>query len=131
MTEEMTCGRGLAENAKLPATLARLTGAMAGILELHMTALDLTDPRAKAEYDAYERLAGEHRKIAEQLRETADRMGASWNLPMGRHDEQAMSGPRFVQAFEDFVHSKEELRALLHETAEEDREMLAAMRGTA
>jgi hypothetical protein len=76
MSEPSTCGQGLAENAALPAGLAQVTEAMAGMLERHMIALDLTDPRSTAEHAVYGELAAAHRRIADQLRAAADRMDA-------------------------------------------------------
>jgi hypothetical protein len=39
MSEQQTCGEGIAQNAALPANLADLFGAVAEILEVHLTAL--------------------------------------------------------------------------------------------
>jgi hypothetical protein len=55
--EHSTCGQGLAENSVLPEKIGSLIAAMAKNLELHMNALDLTDPDSRAEYAAYEKLA--------------------------------------------------------------------------
>src|ERR671935_3226006 len=52
-----TCGKGLAANAALPAKLAELVAARAEVLERHTQALDLTDPNARHELDAYTALA--------------------------------------------------------------------------
>ena len=46
MGGERTCGKGLAENAALPAALGTVTAAMSQVLELHMRALDLGDADA-------------------------------------------------------------------------------------
>jgi hypothetical protein len=46
--EEQTCGRGLAENAVLPAQLAEVTEAIADNLQAHMQALELDDEAACA-----------------------------------------------------------------------------------
>jgi hypothetical protein len=64
----------LAENAPLPAGLAQLAGAMAGMLERHMTALDVTDPDSTAEHAVYGELAAAHRRIADQLRALRSRV---------------------------------------------------------
>jgi hypothetical protein len=41
--EQLTCGKGLAENSILAKTLAQLVAAMAENLDAHSKALDLTD----------------------------------------------------------------------------------------
>jgi hypothetical protein len=51
------------------------------------------------------------------------------DLPMGRHEEKAMSSPRFREAFEKFVTREQELQALLQKRIEGDRQMLIEMAG--
>ena len=127
--EQPTCGKGLAENSVLPARIGNLLAAMAENLDVHMKALDLTDPNSRAEHQAYEGLVAEIQKAAEQLEETANRMAGYRDLPMGRHDEQAMAHPRVRETFERFVQQKQELLSLLHQTAERDHKLLEIMRG--
>ena len=129
MQEEQTCGEGLAENSVLPAHLGVLTAAMAEVLEVHRKALDLTDPNAKAEDDAYAKLVDKHREIAATLQAAADRMAGYRDLPMGRHDEQAMTTVEFLDAFGNFVKAKQELLILLQKQVELDQTMLVQMRG--
>ncbi len=104
--DQQTCGKGLAENSILPAKLGELIAAMAGNLEAHMQALDLTDQNSRREYDAYEKLVKEQKQIANQLKSVANQMAGYRDLPMGRHDEKAMTHPRVREAFEKFVQHK-------------------------
>jgi hypothetical protein len=127
--EEQTCGRGLAENSVLPAQLAEVTEAMADNLQAHMQALELDDEAARQEHAVYLRLVEEQRQAAGRLRAVAGEMAAARDLPMGRHDAQAMTSPEVTQAFQHLVKAKQELLALLQGTAEWDRRMLAAMGG--
>lgn len=127
MDEQPTCGRGLAENSVLPKKLGKLIASMTIVLELHMKALDLKDPHAKQEYDAYLNLAKEHHKIADLLNAVANEMAGYRDLPMGRHDMKAMSGPKIFQAFESFVKQKQELMALLQKMSERDQQLLNEM----
>jgi hypothetical protein len=129
MKNEPTCGQGLAEHSVLPAKVGGLIASLAEILELHMKALDLTDENAKKEHDAYLQLAREYQKIATQLQATAQRMAGYRDLPMGRHEEKAMSSPRFREAFEKFVTREQELEGLLQNRIDEDRRMLIEMAG--
>ena len=128
--EEQTCGRGLAENSVLPAQLAEVTEAMADNLQAHMQALELDDEAARQEHAVYLRLVEEQRQAAGRLRAVAGEMAAARDLPMGRHDAQAMTSPEVAHAFRHYVTAKRELLALLQGTAERDQQLLAAMGGT-
>lgn len=125
--EPPTCGKGLAENSALPALMGKLLAAMVENLEAHMKALDLTDQNSRQEYEAYESLVKSYRQIAVQLQSTAREMAGYRDLPMGSHDEQAMTHPRMREAFEKFVGHKRELLGLLQQTAERDDTLLEAM----
>ena len=126
--EQPTCGKGLAENSILPARLGQVLGAMAENLSVHMKALDLTDQNSRAEYDAYEGLVKEFQQIAARLDATAKQMAGYRDLPMGRHDQTAMTHPRVHAIFEAFVKQKRELLALLEKTTERDDQLLEMMR---
>ena len=127
MADEMTCGKGLAENSVLPASLGEIVAATARVLEVHMKALDLTDPNAKAELEAYRELASRHRKIAAELASLAERMAAYSDLPVARHDMAAMMAPAPRHAFAGLVQREEQLVALLERKIAEGRAMLAEM----
>jgi hypothetical protein len=127
MESQRTCGQGLAEHSPLPAKLAELTASVAENLELHMKALDPTDESSRKEYDAYLELANGHRKIAAQLQSIARQMAGYRDLPMGTHDQKAMSTPEVREPFQRFVALEEELRALLDTRLERDRRMLIDM----
>jgi hypothetical protein len=120
--DQPTCGKGLAASAALPESLGHVMNAMAEVLEAHMQALDLDDESSRLEYAAYESLAEEHRQIASQLAATAQEMLGYRDLPMGRHDMQAMS--RQQKPFEKLVEEKRALLALLKESAKEDEALL-------
>lgn len=126
--DEPTCGKGLAEHSALPAKLGELIAALAENLEVHQKTLDLADPNAAREHDAYVKLAREHRSIATQLRTTAAHMAGYRDLPMGRHDERAMSDPKLLDAFAKFVRTEQELLSLLQKAVERDQMMLGEMR---
>ena len=123
-----TCGKGLAENSVLPARLSNLISAMAENLAVHMKALDLTDSNSQAEYSAYEKLVNELRQTAVQLQWAANEMAGYRDLPMGRHDEIAMTQPEVRETFEKFVSHKQDLLSLLEQTAECDGQLIEMMR---
>jgi len=123
-----TCGRGLAANAPLPAAVAGLLAALATVLEVHMGALDLSDPMARREHEAYADLVKGHRAAAAGLQATAARMTGCRDLPMAAHDMAAMRRPEVLTSFERFVRVEEDLRALLDRRLPEDRAMVEAMR---
>jgi hypothetical protein len=126
--EQPTCGKGLAENSVLPENLGALIAAMAENLEIHMKALDLTDQNSRLEYDAYEKLVEELQQTASQLKAIANEMAGYRDLPMGRHDQKAMTQPRVRDIFEKFVDRKRELLALLQQTIARDDLLLQTMR---
>jgi hypothetical protein len=128
MDDEPTCGKGLAEHATLPAKIGELIGALAGVLEFHQTALDLTDANARKEHDAYVALAKGHRDIAARLATITREMTGYRDLPMGRHDFQALASPEAIDAFDKFVALEQEVRDLLQEAVERDQKMLEDMR---
>jgi hypothetical protein len=128
IAEQPTCGKGVAENSVLPAKLGEVIAAMAENLTAHMQALDLNDVNSKQEFEAYKDLVREQREIAARLAATAQEMAGYRDLPMGRHDESAMTHPRVRQTFEKFVNHKRELLALLERTAQQDEQLLEVMR---
>ena len=130
MTEiELTCGEGLAAQSVLPAKVGELIAAMADVLELHATALDLEDENARREYDAYRQLTETHREAAIRLRAAAEQMESSRGLAAAAHDAEVMRSSEVAAVFERFVGVEEELLDLLRERVRGDRTMLTEMRG--
>jgi hypothetical protein len=127
MADQSTCGEGLAENSRVPAKFGELTAAMAENLEVHLQSLDLTDENARREHDAYQDLAKQYREIAARLRATGAEMASYRDLPMGRHDPQAMASPEVVAAFEKFVKLEHELLELVQDRVNQDQHMLSEM----
>jgi hypothetical protein len=125
--QEQTCGRGLAEHAALPATLAEVTEAMADNLQLHMAALELDDPAARMEHGLYLRLVEEQRQAAARLRLVGEEMAGARDLPMGAHDEQAMASPAVAEAFRRFVRARQELVGVLQAQLDGDQRLLAEL----
>jgi hypothetical protein len=126
--DQRTCGQGLAENSAIPAQLGALAASMAEVLAVHMEALDMEDENARKEHVAYMKLVQEQRKVAGELRTIAEEMAGYRDLPVGRHDPQAMSSPKAFRAFERFVSVEHQLLELLQERVEQDRIMLGEMR---
>jgi hypothetical protein len=126
--DESTCGKGLAENSVLPAKLGEVMTAVADNLEAHMKALDLEDHDAKEEHEAYRKLVDEHRRVAAQLQSMAEEMAGYRDLPMGRHDEEAMISPEVIEAFQRLVRLEDDLRALLEDRAESHEKIFNAMK---
>jgi hypothetical protein len=124
MSEEWTCGKGLAQNAALPATLARLMGAMGGLLESHTKALDVGQASGRAEYEAYCRLADEFRALEPPLRTVAEMMAGHLDLAMADHDAAALASADAVGAFRAFVDAEQEALSLLEKRVREHRGML-------
>ena len=127
--EEQTCGRGLAEHAPLPHAFADVMASVADVLEVHTRALDLTDENAKAEHSAYDRLVDQHRRAADQLRATGEALTGCRDLPMARHDGQAMASTDAVTTFSRFLQVERQLVALLENRLPQDERLLGAMGG--
>ena len=125
MSEQPTCGKGLAEHSTFPAKFGDFLAAMAQNLEVHLIALDPADQTTQPERNAYLRLARESRKIADGLRALAAEMASNRDLPMGRHDSAALSTPAIVESFASFVKVERELLALLETSIERGQRMLA------
>jgi hypothetical protein len=130
MDDQPTCGKGFAEHSVLPAKVGELIAATAVILEVHQTALDLSDENARREHEAYLKLAQEHRGAARQLRVLSEHMAGYRDLPIGRHDERALTSQQALAAFVEFVRIEQELLDLLQTAVDRDQKMLANMRET-
>jgi hypothetical protein len=124
-----TCGKGMAANAELPKRLGDLVGALAEVLEIHMQALDLADENSVKENEEYRDIAKQFRTTSAQLHAAAAQMTAMRDLPMGKHDVKAMSGPKPLEAFDHFVSQEQELVTMLQQRLLQDREMLGQMSG--
>jgi hypothetical protein len=123
--DQPTCGKGLAANAVLPAKLGELTAATAEVLERHTKALDVNDPAAREEFDAYAALVRAHRAVASELAKLAQQMAGYRDLPMGRHDEAMMADPAGqAEAFQRFVAIEREILAFLRTKVEQDERLL-------
>jgi hypothetical protein len=124
MSEQPTCGHGLAANANLPAAMGSVLAGMAQNLDAHQAAIDPGDPAARAELRAYLTLVTEQRHTADGLQAIAEHMAGYRDLPMGQHDMQLMTTPRVLEAFTAFLHAEQELLELLQARIERDRAML-------
>jgi hypothetical protein len=122
--DQPTCGKGLAANAVLPEQLATLLSARAEVLERHTKALDLSDPNAQQELDAYTALARAHWGIAARLADLAQQMAGYRDLPMARHDMRVMADPQGqAAAFRYFVAAEQQLLELLQTKLQQEDPM--------
>jgi hypothetical protein len=128
MSEQQTCGKGLAARSALPSRVSDLMSALAEILALHQQSIDKSDADGRGEVVTYVRLEGHFRTIASLLRSTAGEMAAARDLPMARHDVALLGGPGNREVFERFIQLETELAALLQTSIEQDRLILADMR---
>jgi hypothetical protein len=126
--DQNTCGKGLAENSALPAKFGEVVAAVADSLAAHMKALDVEDEDAKEEHEAYRKLVDEHRSIAARLQATSEEMASYRDLPMGRHDQEAMISPEVIEAFQRLVRLEDDLLSLLEARAESHKKIFKAMK---
>ena len=129
MSDQQTCGKGLAERSALPAKLSELTTALADVLAFHQTSLKLDDYMGRNEFRAYLRLEEKYRVISSILKMTAHDMASYRNLAMAEHDEQTLMSEQNRDRFATFVRVEGELVELLTRKLEEDEAMLRQMTG--
>jgi hypothetical protein len=124
MSNDATCGRGIAEHAALPARLSSLLETVRLNLELHLGSLDPADEASRPEHDAYTTLVQEHREIAGRLRSLAALMASFRDLPMADHDPHVLGSPQVLAAFAALLTEQEQLVELLRGWIERDRARL-------
>lgn len=127
MSTESTCGQGLAAHSDCVECLAEVALGIADVLDHHQRALDLTDEAACAEHHTYVTLALELRAVAVQIAQSARRMAAARDLPMGRHDVAVMGGVDARAALSRLVHAERALQGRLVTQAGQHERLLAAM----
>jgi hypothetical protein len=122
--EQWTCGKGLAEHAKIPTKMADFLKSLAANLREHVPTIDTSDAPGQAERDAYVHLSTEFEAVSEHLARTAKRMRACRDLPAAQHHDEALADARLLQVFERFVALEKELADLLATAVEEDGQLL-------
>ena len=130
MNEHQACGKGLADQAVVPARMADMIDAVAATLEAHTGALDLDDENAQVERRVYDRLADGHRRVAAELRSLREQMAGAYDLPAAKHDRETLVGQPALSAYERYVEAEQALLDLLDARVERDRGLLAAMAGS-
>lgn len=121
---QWTCGKGLAEQARVPTQMAEFLEVLAENLEAHVPTIDTTDAAGRAEREAYVALSAEYAALAARLARTAERMRGYRDLPAARHHEESLADPGLLEAFERFVAREQQLVDLLAASVERDGEML-------
>lgn len=129
MSENFTCGHGIAEHAALHARLGSLLETVGTNLELHLGSLDPADEQSRPEYAAYTMLVGQHRELARGLRSLAERMASYRDLPMARHDMTVLGSAEVMAAFKALLSEQEQLAGLLREWIDRDRGLLEEVEG--
>ena len=128
MSDEMSCGKGLAEHSAVPLRIAQLLKALAENLALHQKTVDLPDPASRREFTAYVSLTNGFREVGERLLWLAREMAAYRTLPVAPHDEDAMNDPAMIDAFAAFAAAQQELLGALEEAVKRDQAMLDTMK---
>jgi hypothetical protein len=124
MTDEWTCGKGLAAHADLPRAIGDMIEALAAMLDAHTRALDLTDEHGRNEYAAYASLVAQHRTIASSLRAMSEEMAGCHDLPMARHDMAVLESEEVTGTFASLVQVERALLRRLSATLEEHEQLL-------
>jgi hypothetical protein len=111
--DQLTCGKGLAASADLPAGLAALMMTMADVLDEHTRALDPSDASAARELHAYRAIIVAQRNAAAQLDSAAGLMRAERDLPPALHDRAVMRGRAAADALDRYRAAAAGMRRLL------------------
>lgn len=127
MTEQHTCGKGIAARSPLPARMADVANAMAEIFAFHQKSLPLNDDAAAAELRTYARIEEQLRSIAAFLQSLAQTMADAYAMPMAPHDFSVLATAENAGTFGRFIASEQQLFEYLREAVEKDRAMLAQM----
>jgi hypothetical protein len=122
-----SCGEGLAEHSSFPTALAELLEAMATMLAVHTDALDPIEENAQAEHRAYRVLIDQHRQASDLLSKMGRQMATCRDLPPAKHDPEAASSRRVLEAFETVVKHEREILALLEKRVQEHQRMLVEL----
>jgi hypothetical protein len=112
-SEALTCGRGIAANGELPEQMADVIGAIAQVLEHHMTALPVSDESARAELEGYASVVSRARSAESALRDMAEEMRAKRDLPEAPHDMAVLMAPTAQDLFGSLLLRERALAALL------------------
>lgn len=124
MSEDSTCGKGIAEHAALHARLGSLLETVALNIELHLGSLDPADEASKPEHAAYTALVQHHRELSSRLRSLAELMASYRDLPMANHDPSVLGSPEVIAAFKALLREQEHLVELLRSWIDRDRAVL-------
>jgi ribosomal protein S12 methylthiotransferase accessory factor YcaO len=122
--EQQTCGKGLAANAALPERIGALMQAMAELLQNHTRSLNLSDANAALERNAYDVLIQAQRDIASRLDALAATMRSYRDLPIGKHDERALTDQTSLDVFGSFIRAEQNVVSLLQQNIATHRAML-------
>lgn len=128
MSENSTCGHGIAEHAALHVRLGTLLEAVGLNLELHLDSLDPADEVSRPEYAAYTALVQQHRELSSRLRSLGELMGSYRDLPMANHDPGVLGSPQVIAAFNALISEQEHLVELLRGWIDRDRALLEDFR---
>jgi hypothetical protein len=128
MTEESTCGQGLAQTALVPQLIGDLMNAVADNLSAHLPMLVAGDEASQHERRVFELLAGSYRDAAGMLHTIATEMATHQDMRMGQHDFEAMSPGDVMEALESLISAEAQLVEQLEQHLAEHRAMVDAMR---
>lgn len=127
MTEEPTCGQGLAQHASIPRLLVALMNAVADNFITHLPMLAAGDEATQNEKRVYQHLSRRHREVAAMLQAIATEMEELVDMPMGEHDVEATSPDDMIKALESMIRAEEQLLARLELQLTEHRGMVDAV----
>jgi hypothetical protein len=118
MSEQTTCGQGLAQHAELPLLIGELMGPVADNLSAHVPGLVSSDENSEHEKHVYEHLAARLREAAAMLQAIGTEMAGQKDMPMGEHHVEALSSGEAIDALERMTGVEAQLIARASGTAD-------------
>lgn len=128
MSEQTTCGQGLAQHAELPLLMGELMGSVAENLSAHLPGLVSSDENSEHEKHVYEHLAARLREAAAMLKAIGSEMAGYTDMAMGEHDLEALSSGEAIDALERVTGVEAQLVARVQEQLTEHQAILDAIR---
>ncbi len=124
MSDDWTCGKGLAAHAHIPEMIGVFVESMATLFDRHTLALDPGQEAGRAEYEVYAGLVAQYRMIAASLARVSAEMADLESLPMAEHDMDVMMSDELDAAFRAVIAAERNLLSALQSTVEEHEAML-------
>jgi protein subunit release factor A len=128
MGGEMTCGQMLEKTSALPAKMAEVMTAASNMFDAHAKWIGSKDKAAKTESETMEKLAKDHREMAERFQKMSAAMLKAKDMPMATHDMKSPMMAQVMESEEKLAKVEHEMAALMTQHANDADAHIAKMR---